>query len=322
MAFMTINLFQLLLNQKTITAKSVVCFRAHNHYPLLFFSVLLADIKKEYTLPIEIIDLATQDIASVKGKLETSFLGQKIFCWLRNISDVPKTRKELYKYLAAYTGPNIVAFFVYHADASRIESSWLDVSIPEAIDRNQFVVLATRMYGMQELYAKQCASLLISSQLAMQLDDACLLTQYAMLIGSKNISSFIQEWLEQLIKPKTSLFMLSKHFFAKDARTFFSTWLSMSKQYPIQFWIVFWSEQLWSAAAYISLMRSNDHIEAKKVASKLPVTFLQKNWREYSIRELKNAHDYIYKLDYSLKNGGNEVGLDLFYSKFFHNELS
>ncbi len=317
------DLFQLVLDPTVILSRSVVCFRAHQQYPLLFFSALLRQIKKRHDMPIEIIDLSVQDIASVKGRLETSFLGQRVFCWLRNISDVSvKVRKELFSYLATYTGPNNVAFFAYHADVSRLELQWLDVLIPEAIDRNQFVILATKMYGMPEVYARQCAPLLVNPQASMQVDDACLLTQYAMLIGGKNITHFTTEWLDRLIKPKSSLFILSKHFFAKDARSFFPVWLHISKQYPMQFWIAFWSEQLWSAAAYVSLMRRNDRIEAKKVANRLPVTFLQKNWSDYSVRELKKAHDCIYAIDYAIKNGSSEFGLDLFYSQFFQNQLS
>jgi hypothetical protein len=317
------DLSQLFFDPAILLSRSVVCFRAQQHYPLLFFSVLLQQIKKRHDLPVEMIDLSVQDVALVKGRLETSFLGQTIFCWLRNISDVPvKVRKELLSYLATYTGPNKVAFFAYHGDVPRVELRWLDMLIPEAIDRNQFVTLATQMYGMQELYARQCAPLLVNPQATMQLDDACLLTQYAMLVGSKNVSHFTAEWLDQLIKPKSSLFILSKHFFAKDARSFFPVWLQISKQYPMQFWIAFWSEQLWSAAAYVNLMRKNDRIEAKKVSNRLPVTFLQKNWRDYSMRELKKAHDCIYALDHALKNGGSEFGLDLFYSQFFQNQLS
>lgn len=317
------DLLQLLTTPTLLLSRPVVCFRSQNHYPLLFFSALLQRIKKQTAMPVEVIDLAVHDLASVKGRLETSFLGNIVFCWLRNLSDVPmKARKELLSYLATYTGPNRVAFFVHHADLSRVELRWLDLLIPEEIDRNAFVAVATQLYGMQEVYARQCAALLVSAQTSMQLDDACLLTQYAMLVGSKNVASFTHEWLDRLIKPKSSLFMLSKYFFAKDARAFLPVWLQVSTQYPMQFWIAFWSEQLWSAAAYVGAMRKNDRVEAKKVASRLPVTFLQKNWRDYSLRELRNAHDRIYALDYGLKNGSSEIGLDLFYSQFFHNELS
>lgn len=317
------DVFPLLFDPTVILSRSVVCFRAHHHYPLLFFTALLQRIKKEYDMPVEMIDLSVHDFASVKGKLETSFLGQTVFCWLRNVSDVSvKVRKELFAYLATYTGPNRVAFFAYHADLPRVELRWLDLLIPEEIDRNLFIAVATHLYGMQEAYARQCAPLLVSAQTSMQLDDACLLTQYATLVGSKNVASFTHEWLDRLIKPKSSLFILSKHFFAKDARAFLPVWLHLSTQYSMQFWIAFWSEQLWSAAAYVSLMRKNDRLEAKKVASRLPVTFLQKNWRDYSLRELRNAHDCIYSFDYALKNGGSEFGLDLFYSKFFQNQLS
>jgi len=317
------DLFQLIIDPTAIFSRPVVCFRAHQQYPLLFFSALVQLIKKQHNMPVEMIDLSIQDLSSIKGKLETSFLGQTVFCWLRNVSDASvKVRKELLSYLSTYTGPNNVAFFAYHADLPRAELRWLDVLIPEEIDRNQFVLLATQMYGMQEIYARQCAPLLVSPQSSMQLDDACLLTQYAMLIGSKNVVNFKQEWLDRLIKPKSSLFILSKHFFAKDARSFFPVWLHISKQYSIQFWIAFWSEQLWSAAAYVSLMRKNDRAEAKKVSNRLPVTFLQKNWRDYSMRELKKAHDRIYAIDYAIKNGSSEFGLDLFYSQFFQNQLS
>jgi hypothetical protein len=313
------DVFELLHNPTVMRSRSVIFFHAQYNYPALFFSVFFQHIKKRHNIPVETIDLTMQDSALVIGKLETSFLGQTAIYWLRNISEVPvKTRKEILTYVARYTGPNCIVFFGYGTDVGSLKSS-LDIHIPEEIHAQQFIALATTLYEMQEPYARQCAPLM--KQLSIKLDEACLVIQYFLLIGSKNVVSFTREWLDRLIKPKSSLLILSKHFFAKDARSFLPIWLQLSKQYPTQFWIAFWSEQLWSATVYVSSMRINDRTEAKKVANRLPVTFLQKNWRDYSIRELKKAHDCIYALDHAIKNWGGEYGLDLFYSQFFQNQL-
>ena len=62
------------------------------------------------------------------------------------------------------------------------------------------------------------------------------------------------------------------------------------------------------------------HGDAKQISFRLPFTFVQKDWRSYSIRELKNAHQFIYTLDYDFKHGST-MAFDLFFSKFFSNQF-
>ena len=50
---------------------------------------------------------------------------------------------------------------------------------------------------------------------------------------------------------------------------------------------------------------------------RLPFTFLNAGWRQFSYGELMNAHEAIYTDDCHIKNGGAEEMLDLFYAKFF-----
>jgi hypothetical protein len=64
---------------------------------------------------------------------------------------------------------------------------------------------------------------------------------------------------------------------------------------------------------YIEYASQGDYAEAKKVGYKLPFSFIQRDWKNHSIEELKQAHQGIYELDYRIKNGGDESFLEHFY---------
>jgi hypothetical protein len=124
-----------------------------------------------------------------------------------------------------------------------------------------------------------------------------------------------------IIAPKSSLFTLSTYFFAKDARLFFPLWVRISHEYSPQFWVVYWAEQLWRAHGFLQLHKKNKKDDAKKIAFRLPFGFIQREWRNYSVRELRNAHAMMYEIDFRLKNGSDDYILDFFFSKFFTNQF-
>jgi hypothetical protein len=130
-------------------------------------------------------------------------------------------------------------------------------------------------------------------------------------------------FFEKIIVPETSLFVISQYFFAKDSRAFFNVWHQYQLEYPLAFWSVFWSEQLWRAYFVWFYLNQKNHAAAKSMSFRLPFTYLQKDWKKSSLTELKNAHQYIYELDLNAKSSVETTySLDLFYSKFFSNEFT
>src|SRR5581483_4322949 len=106
------------------------------------------------------------------------------------------------------------------------------------------------------------------------LDNAYMLMHYAAMVGVPD-TTFLTEWLPHLIAQEQSLFTLSTHFFARDAKKFLQQWKDMQPLYGEPFWITFWSEQLWRAAHYCDLMAHKELVEAKKIGFRLPFSFMQ-----------------------------------------------
>lgn len=272
---------------------------------------------------MEVVDLAQEKLSIAKARFETSFLGMSAFYWLRNVSELDlKCRRELLSYLQSYHGPNTLAFFSLCKDVSPFEDFSFDVMLPEEVKKQEFLSVSKELCGMSSAFAQQFAHAVLKRSDKITLDEACLLCRYGMVLSAKNVTLFIDEWLDHLLEPRASLFTLSKHFFAKEARDFFHLWRAVSERYPLQFWTIFWSEQLWRASAYVKLVRRNQRAEAKKISYKLPFAFLQHGWRNYGVRELKQAHDFVYTIDYDLKNGASPYGFDCFFSKFFQQQFS
>src|SRR5690606_10286153 len=114
-----------------------------------------------------------------------------------------------------------------------------------------------------------------------------------------------------------STFLLAQYFFAQDKKLFFDSWFYFINSLPIEYWIAFFSEQLWQAITFIK--RANLNItDAKKHAKRLPFSFINKDWQNYKnkIDFLVKAHNELYLIDYKLKNGST-YSLDIWLNKFF-----
>ena len=64
-------------------------------------------------------------------------------------------------------------------------------------------------------------------------------------------------------------------------------------------------------------MQKRDVVQAKKMSFKLPFSFIQSDWKRANLQELKQAHQFLCTVDYNLKTGGGDYGLELMYEKFF-----
>jgi len=300
----------------------VICLRIQGAYPALFLSALFHHIKKSYAMRIELLDFEQLGIADMKVRLATSFLGMPTLYWVRDVSVLDaQSKKELLRYLQDYLGPNHVLFAMPVEDVSQISLTWTRLDIPEHIGSDNASKLIQQLYGIAEQKASEFYDIISMHYKELPLDTVCMLAYYIPLLGTTSLQQFLDTWLERLVAPKASLFTLSKYFFAKDARMFFPLWQRVCQHYPLQFWLVYWSEQLWRAHGFIQLHKKNKKEDAKKMAFRLPFTFVQRDWRSYSMRELKHAHAMIYGIDFALKNGCTLDPFDLFFSKFFTHQF-
>ncbi len=286
-----------------------------NEYQGIFIPFFLKRVQSIKNITINYIDIDNTDINIVKSKLEMSFLGQKSYFWLGNLSDISeKKRKELNNYLNSYAGNNIIFAFT--------NSDLIDEK------KNNFVIDCDFVFNFEQLKnlviffdpnisknTLYSLEKLFKNLKKINLDQAYILNRYTILLGTKT-EEFTNKWRDKVLTFDESIFNLSKHFFSKDTKSFYNSFDTMSKEYQSIFWISFWSEQLFRSWAYLNFKMAKNEVEAKKIAYKLPFSFINYDWKKTSISELANAHNFIYNIDYNMKNGSSEASLDLFYCKF------
>lgn len=316
---------QLPFNQFLLKASDHAWFNQHSviyftgsssESPTLFFSLLHTMLKAK-GLKVESLSIEKTQEALFRSKLHTTFLGMTSYFWLQNSQMTEKEYSFLMHELSSYEGPNTVALYVPDTFSIIAHAKHCVVSVPAQIDQKMFAQCA-------QLFDKKMSNASIAklflSNPTFSLDSMCVMMQYLSVLGT-HIDPFIDEWMPKIVKPENSLFTLSTHFFGKKSKPFFELWNKMGSEYADVFWLTYWSEQLWRAYHFVDLTGKRQHNDAKKMSMRLPFSFMQRDWRQFSTTELKNAHNDIYALDYNLKNGGSVVGLQLFYSKFFSGEF-
>lgn len=290
----------------------VITFTGTQEYPLLFFSLLIQHGKKHGGQQVHILS-EHEHYASLIHRFETSFLGMSSVYWLGDIQRYEQaTRDKLITYLKSYQGPNVLMVYTPPNTSPERVSSMVSIELPPLITKKHMQELCMlfgngRVRTVPDLgvYEKQ-----------LTLDRACLLIQYLSVIGS-GIRDFNEQWLGQVIVPELSLFTLSQCFFARDGMRFFKQWAILKDQYAAPFWISFWSEQLWRASFFIEFSEQGNFAEAKRISFKLPFSFMQRDWKQITVQELKRAHDVLYQCDVAIKNGGDPNVLELFYTDYF-----
>lgn len=286
-------------------------------YPILFFADFFKQIHElvasHFTQSIH-LDIQSRPIGECMALLETSFLGMRSLYVLKNVSELSAASKQQWlSYLANYQGPHCVIFFI-QADDAQVDDC---IVLPAAIDKQLFAQLLTFFAGQACAQRSHAAvQAIYARQSSLPLDTACSMMRYLMLMGNGH-QTFFENWIDTFIEPETSLFTLSQHFFARAPQKFFATWKGISSHYGEQFWIAFWSEQLWRAYHVVDYLQQSRFVEAKGVSYRLPFSLMQQDWKKLTLTELQQAHAFLYGIDTALKNGGNTVSLDLFYSKFF-----
>lgn len=314
--------FEHIKQTKTLPRGKVFCFSAAS-YPLLFFSHLILYFKRN-GIALQTLNCAGTDSASIKAILSTmSFSGEHVY-WLDGFYTLPeKKQQEIMHYLYGYEGPHRVILFSDKITSDNIpkSSDAVDcITLPQNITLQDFS--AVRFLVSDNLHDKSA----FASQLTMysdylSFDNVCLLAHYELVLGSKIADDFFAQWITRIIDPTSSLFVLSQHFFCKKTKQFFRQWAAVSDHYMPAFWAIFWADQIWRAYVYCDLMRQQKHAEAKKAQYKLPFSFINRDWSQYNLAELRNAHQFLTTLDFRLKNGNSDLGLDHFYAQFFENQF-
>jgi hypothetical protein len=296
---------------------SLIVLQAKAPYPALFTTALRAKIK-QMGHSLESINAAELDFALLRSSLETSFLGMNTSYWISLTDLDERKQRQIVTYLSSYQGPHTLFITADEEQAALLGANTQSctILIPPHLTAATFTHVAQYLYPAHLLKGiAPFSAALFKRRLNIPIDTGCLLMHYATVLGT-GLSDFMAHWVDKIVLADTSLFTLSQYFFARDTHRFFTLWRSIKDDYPEVFWLTYWSEQLFRACIVVNLQRANNPVEAKKMSFRLPFSFMQKDWRLYSSGELKNAHNFVYAMDYKVKNGGMGV-LELMYTKFF-----
>ncbi len=320
---MDLRTFFTVLQAGGLTHKAPVILLRSNHYPLLLCSLITDTLSRTDDCRLQAIDLSISDEAALAAQCASTFLGERSLYWLYNLTlldAAPKKRMEAF--LANYQGPHcLVAFALPQQQISLASPDAIFVDIPDACDKELFLELVLMSQATVSSAMHIFAQQLFAANQQISFDTACLMIQYAHLLGAHH-TVFVKHWLGNLVPSERSLFTLSQQLFAKNGRSFFAAWADFLGDYPELFWVSFWSEQLWRATAYIRLMQNNNRAEAEKVGHRLPFSFKNKQWSLWDPAELAAAHSFLQSADFALKNGGTIFSIELFYAKFFANDFA
>jgi hypothetical protein len=292
----------------------LICIKSKN-YPLLVSTFFLSKLKTSALQSVS-LDCAQVEEDQLKAQLSVSFLGQGMLYCLGDLTAVDaKKHKSLITFLKSYCGPHTI--FFYSDEFESKNEQHLTVELHETVASEELKEIATHVFDAQQVAALD----LLLTIPSYPLESAFLLLSYVEIMSKPMIAEFKKSWFNKIISPESSLFTLSSLFFSRNEKQFFAQWLAIKDEYVPAFWITFWSEQLFRSSSFIGLMHAGNTAQAKKIAFRLPFTFLKKEWQQYKQTELTRAHDFLYHVDCSLKNGGEPFSLDLFYLKFFLREF-
>lgn len=292
-------------------------YSAQKTAPILFASFLMSHLKQHGS--IDSFHVADVSLAQLCSRLETSFLGMEVTYWIKGIDELDKkTHQALFRYLEGYNGPHRVVLFCTNqslSNSSRISM----IELPDHVPTSLIPVLLQLTKRKNLTLEKQLVSL-VKTYETLTLDQMCMALEYTKIVSKVDE---VAQLVDRMVESEKSLFTLSQYFFAKNSSEFYRLWSTYQDYYPVTFWCVYWSEQLWRAYFTRLYLEKSQYAHAKTVSTRLPFSFMQKDWKKSSLVELKNAHQWMYDLDRAYKNNiETESGIDLFYTKFFLNEFS
>lgn len=120
------------------------------------------------------------------------------------------------------------------------------IELPDKILLHLWIELLLPILNLKMDLRKKNALLEVTKGFQFEgLDEVCNLLRCAQTIGNNNLRNFIQEYKKNHLESKI-LFELPKYLlYSPNRQLFLKKWLTIKDAYPIQFWTVFFSNQIW-----------------------------------------------------------------------------
>lgn len=302
-------------HQITSDDYAVLAFTGGSEYPLLFFNHVHAQLRTQRSF--QSLDVISTELVLLENIIHTPFLGQVVAYHLMHAATLDaKKLKKLQNIIASYHGPHRLLLWFPATIKVPDLSKGIIITIPDKVDK-ELLITISKSFGFERLlrYSAFFTSI-ITKVPALSLESACMLLAYGMVLGA-DWQKGMDEFLDHLVETPSSLFALSGAFFSGDAKTFGALWHDFGDRYQMPFWITFWSEQLFRAACVVRYYKAQQIEAGKKIGYRLPFSFLNTDFKRHSYSKLMKAHNALYSHDFHLKNGGDDMMIELFYAQFF-----
>jgi|GEM_PF-5555730 len=258
-------------------------------------------------------------LSDIKEILENSFLGMGCTYFIWDIEQCHMTiATQLMHYLGTYRGPHRVYLFCHEAASCIAMWKGPSIYLPHEMSVSYFNKFCLSWFVAHGLH-KQIAPLVIKEG-SIALYEVALLLPYAPLLGKTLLVPFREQYVPRIIRAENkSLFNLLDAWWQKKGSLFYALWRTMHNLYSEQFWIVFWSDQLFRGYMYAYCMRQKSELIAQKIAArKLPFLYTKTGWRIQSLAAVQKIHGMFYALDYTSKTGGSGLMLEWIYAAWFN----
>ncbi len=309
-------------NSTYIDQNAITIFYSSLNASIFLNALIVTLVKKNLMVKPVTLSLERDNLPEMQATLEQSFLGQSTWYSISITAPLDKKTQSFLSYLRTYGGPHHLLLSIESPQepvANFAHAVMIDLNL--VVDKSFFIKLAnffgySRIVQNQDFIARIFA---MNNQLS--LDNACMLMRYLELVGARSFEDCFQSF-RHIIEPSASLNQLSYLLFSRNPEKFFCLWHELSKTYPTMFWLSFWSQQLWQAAAVVQYSQEKNFSAARRMGSRLPFLFIKEWWRNFSYQELALAHAFLYDIDFNIKSGSQFCALDLFYAKFFERNFN
>ncbi|MCL4380300.1 hypothetical protein M1466_02310 [Candidatus Dependentiae bacterium] len=192
------------------------------------------------------------------------------------------------------------------------------IIIPAQLGKAEALQIVQSLYNNQAEQHRviSCLQQVFAHQQSLPTVTVFALLPYAQLLGGR-VQEFIEQRLSALMPVQESLFDVSAALLARDARKFTQLYTAMLDSYPSHFWVTWWSEQLFKAHGYIVAKQQKNAAASAAISSRLPFSFLERDYRLVKQEQIRIALQELYWVDYWLKNGCGDERLTWWYCRWF-----
>ncbi len=299
------------------SSKHVFLFAAHSSELLMHVSLLFNALCNAKQIPLITLSVREKSLHDIKEILESSFLGQNNWYAIYDLEQHAKnSATTLLNYLLQYTGPHriIVCYSAESAHAGLLQKQSIELPVELSVQQVADFGLPTRVCNIQTI------QLLLAKNNLFSLASFLSALPYVPVLGKLLVPSFQEQYLPRLVKTEVgSLFTFTDLFWQRKSTAFYEQWAHLKQIYVPQFWITFWSDQLFRASCYAVSMRAKENAVAQQIAArKLSFWYIKSGWQNIDANLLATLHDLLYTIDYRSKTGGDTEMIEYIYQRWFN----